>query len=194
MKEKTIDVHTARRLLAHYQTPDHVIRHCMMVARVSSGIAEALNQHGFQLSEELIAGASMVHDIARIHKAHEEVGAALLEEEGYLKEATIVRHHMHHDVSNQLSEIREIDLVCLGDRMVKEDQFVGLEVRMEYILRKWEGHPGAEKIIREKVQNQKQLIREIEAVTGLTIEEILQKKGSETYEFTEADRATPEKD
>lgn len=194
MNEKHIDIDTARKLLQHYETPDHVVRHCKAVARVSTSLASALKEKGFQLSEELVFGSAMVHDIARVFDAHEEVGASLLEEEGYPEEAAIVRHHMHHDVASSIRKIREIDLVCLGDRMVKEDQFVGLDVRMEYILKKWEGHPKAETIIREKVRIQKQLIREIEELTGLTLDEILEKKGPDTDEFTEKNRTIAEED
>lgn len=194
MKEKYMDIQTARKLLQQYETPDHVVRHCTTVARVSASLASALKEQGLPLSEELVLGSAMVHDIARIYDAHEEVGAALLEEAGFPAEAAIVRRHMHHDVTESIQNIREIDLVCLGDRMVKEDQFVGLDARMEYILKKWEGHPKAETIIREKVRIQKQLIREIEEMTGLTLEEILEKKGPDKDEFTEENRTFTEKD
>ena len=105
MNEKHIDIDTARKLLQHYETPDHVVRHCTTVARVSTSLASALKEKGFQLSEELVFGSAMVHDIARVFDALEEVGASLLVEEGYPEEAAIVRRHMHHEVAPSIRDM-----------------------------------------------------------------------------------------
>lgn len=176
MTEKRIDKEIALGLMKNFGTPEHVIRHCMAVSDVARALGNLLNQHGLTLSTDLVYGAAMVHDIARIHDFHEEIGATLLCKHGYVAEAEIVRHHMGHEVALHINDITELDLVCLGDRMVKEDQFVGLDIRMKYILEKWKGNPNAEKIIRKKVENQKALIKEIELLTGCSLEEIMEKK------------------
>ncbi len=181
-----IDLATAEELWARYETPEHVARHCAMVAQVAAGLTATLNRCGYRFSEEIIFGAALTHDIARVQQSHEKAGAEILKREGYPEEAAIVLAHMHHSIAEELSLVREVDLVCLADRMVLEDRFVGLADRMAYVLQKWKGDPEAERVIRQKIRQQEQLIREIESVIGRTLEELLEEKGIRTHESPKA--------
>jgi putative nucleotidyltransferase with HDIG domain len=138
-------------LLKEHQTPDHVIRHCIKVTDTALKIADALNQKGLSLDLGLIQGAGLIHDIARVEEKHWEIGAEIASELGYYQEAEIIRAHMFYNCNPNEDEINETDIICLSDRMVKEDEYVGLENRMHYI---WinQGEPDAVKHISDRTQ------------------------------------------
>jgi hypothetical protein len=163
-------------LLESYGTPPHVVAHCMEVARVATRLAEALNAGGCSLDLRLTETASLLHDMARLSEAHWDVTADILESAGHPEEAGIIRIHMHHQFPRSGSCPTEADIVCLADRIVLEDHFVGLDERMEYIIRKSGGSPE----VRDKIEGVKRhvggFIREIEKRTGESLEETAQRK------------------
>jgi len=166
-------------LLKEYKTPEHVIRHCIAVTETALTIGEALRSHGFDFDLELVQSAGLIHDIARVEDKHWEVGATIAERLNFQEEANIIRVHMFHAPPTCVEEISEVDLVCLGDRLVKEDQYVGLNVRMQYILDKARTHGNKkdEKIIKEKTAYMQKLLNDIEEKINITIEELIEKKG-----------------
>lgn len=169
-------------LLESYGTPPHVIAHCMEVARVALRLGEALNAAGCALDLRLVETAALLHDMARVSDAHWDVTADFLQSAGHPEEAEIIRIHMHHQFPTAGTCPTEADIVCLADRIVLEDHFVGLEERMEYIIRKSGGSPE----VREKIEGVKRhvgnFIREIEHRTGQSLEQTAQRK-DETDEF-----------
>ena len=66
------------------------MRHCMAVANVALTIAQALNEHGFSLDMDLIKGAGLSHDAARVRARHWDVMADRLAEMGYPEESIMV--------------------------------------------------------------------------------------------------------
>lgn len=167
----------ALQLLEKNETPNHVVQHCMAVANASVLLATELNKCGYNLSIEVIEGAAMIHDIARVYEDHELLGAEIAEKHGFHQEAVIIRKHMHYAITTDIECITEIDIVCLGDRMIKENQYVGLKKRMDYILEKWHGNEKAEAIIRGKVREQSALLLEIEKIIGISMDELIDEKG-----------------
>lgn len=161
-------------LYKKYQTPDHVILHCRAVADTAVKIGEALNAHGFSLDIPLIRGAALAHDVARVHEKHWEVGAYILENLGYTDEADIVRVHMRYDFQ-PFEKLSETDLVCLGDRLVKEDEYVGLDERIDYILKKAPDDPDVQKRILSKKEETRQFMKQIEGAIGQTIDNLCEK-------------------
>lgn len=123
-------------LLKENGTPERVIRHCRAVSETASRIAEELNRSGCHFDVELIRSSGLIHDVRRTDPDHAASGADLLESIGYPDEAAIVRDHMRHRF-RALSEADETDIVCLGDRLVEEDQYVGLHERIAYLIHKW---------------------------------------------------------
>jgi len=164
--------------LENNQTPEHVIGHCMEVARVSEILAIELNKYGYNLSVDVIKGAAMLHDIARVNEDHGEVGAKIVESKGYQKEACIIKNHMHYSITNDIKCLTEIDIVCLGDRMVKENKYVGLKLRMEYILNKFKNNPQAEEAIKNRIVEHIMLLKEIEKLIGKSIDNLMVEKGN----------------
>lgn len=160
-------------LLKEYNTPPHVIRHCVKVTETALKIGIALNQKGYNLDLGLIQGAGLIHDIARVEDKHWEIGAKIASDFGFYQEADIIKVHMSYSCDPDKEEIKEVDIICLSDRMVKEDQYVGLEMRMQYILDKFRENQEAIKYIREKIKDNKKMIRKIEKIIGTSLDSLM---------------------
>ena len=175
MKQKHPDRQECLNYLKEYNTPAHVVGHCKAVAETAYRIGKALNEHGYDLDLELVLASGLIHDIARVEDEHWNRGAEFMEKLGYQQEADIIRVHMHYTPFSQVKDIDETDLVCLGDRLVREDQYAGLDKRMEYIVRKAEkaGRPGAAEAIARKKKETRAFIEGIEAVIGMTIDQLM---------------------
>lgn len=161
-------------LLEEYGTPPHVIRHCIGVADTALQLGKALNEKGYQLDLGLIQRAGLLHDIARVKKDHWIVGADLMIEKNLLKEAEIIREHMTYGTDPNTTDFKEIDIVCLSDRMVKEDKFVGFHVRMSSILEKFKGNELAEKRISARMAETELVIKNMESVLGMPIDQLIE--------------------
>lgn len=175
MKQQHPDRQECLRLLKEHQTPAHVIRHCIAVGDTALKIGTALNEKGYHLDLGLIHAAGLLHDIARKEDEHWNRGAELAERMGYNQEADIIRVHMHYSPFSPVDQLTETDIVCLGDRTVKEDEYVGLDKRMQYIIDKvrYHGRPGSEERILEKKEEAKKLIEEIQQVIGMTLDQLM---------------------
>ncbi len=175
MKHPTTE--ECRKFLNEYGTPSHVQRHCTAVADTAYAIGKELNAKGFTFNLDLIRAAGMLHDIARTEEKHWEVGAEIVRRLGYEKEADIIKVHMTYSPFSQLENADETDLVCLGDRLVKEDRYVGIDERIDYIINKAEknGHPEARPVILEKKKETERFIRQIAEAVGMSMDDIIEK-------------------
>ena len=171
---KRITEEECEELFQKYKTPAHVIGHCRAVSNTAVTIGRKLNEHGFALDLDLIKGAGLVHDVARVSEEHWEVGAKILEDLGYRDEADIVRVHMRYDF-HDFDRLDETDLVCLGDRLVKEDQYVGLSDRIDYIIHKAGDRPEVTSRILEKKAETQHFMNKIEECIGQTIDSLFTK-------------------
>lgn len=160
-------------LLAANGTPPHVIRHCTAVADVALKLAGALNQVGYQLDPALIQAAALLHDVARVEEQHAKIGAKIAEEQGYLQEAEIIAVHMSYNTDIAQQNWKEVDILCLADRMVKEDQYVGLAVRMQYVLDKFRDKPKIYEELTLRIKNNKKLVQQIEELIGMSMDALM---------------------
>ena len=172
--DKNISREKCFDLLKEYGTPSHVVKHCIAVSEVAVKIAEELNKKDFNLNVELIRGAALIHDIARVEDRHWETGSKIVADMGYEEEADIIFHHMFYTIVDDISKISEIDMVCLGDRLVKEDKYVGLDVRIKYVIEKalTVGNNDTIEIIKRKTLITKRLISQIEEYIGITLDQL----------------------
>ncbi|NLD20407.1 MAG: HD domain-containing protein [Clostridiales bacterium] len=163
-------------LLNKYDTPDHVKKHCRAVADTAYVIGCALKEKGFSLDTDLIMSAGMLHDILRVRDKHWEAGADLVKSLGYRAESEIIRVHMTYSPFSHIEDVTETDLVCLGDRLVKEDRYVGLDERIQYIIDKAvnKGKPEAKPFILEKKKDTQRFIDEIEEVIGAPVDRLME--------------------
>ncbi len=170
-EKKRLTEEACRDLYRQYGTPEHVIRHCEAVSMVAVTIGKQLNGCGYSLDVPLIKGAGLIHDVARLSEDHGHVAAKILDELGYHDEADIVREHMIYDF-HDFAHLNETDLVCLADRLVKEDRYVGLDERIDYILHKAPQIPQVQNRICQKKRETRRLMDEIEAAIGCTIDSL----------------------
>ena len=162
------------QLYIENNTPAHVIRHCKAVCMVALTIAEKMNEHGSCFDLALIEGAALAHDVARVDEDHGSVGVRILEEHGYHDEAEIVKVHMMYNL-NEFENLNETDMVCLGDRLVKEDRYVGLDERIKYILDKAPQYiPGVREHILETREKTRVLLDRISEYIGQSIESLFE--------------------
>ncbi|MDR1245770.1 MAG: TIGR03960 family B12-binding radical SAM protein [Clostridiales Family XIII bacterium] len=153
-------------------TPEHVIRHCLAVSNASRLIGIALSETGVSLDTELITSAALLHDIARTEKDHARVGAELLRKQGFERIASIVSQHMEHKFPDSLADVTELDAVCLGDRVVRENICVGFEKRMEDVFARFAHQPNAIAKITANIERSRAFIRAVEERVCRSMDEI----------------------
>ena len=156
-------------LFQEYNTPPHVQRHCNEVARVSKILAEALNEHGYNIDVNEVFGAASVHDVVRLMDHHDVEGAKILEARNHPKEANLVLQHMHYGPFHAVDQLEEIDILCLADRTVKENQYVGIDRRMDYLLQKPNMNERKRIGINHAREETRVLIGEIEEIIGCSL-------------------------
>lgn len=173
-KNNNNNIKKCENILIENHTPSHVIGHCKAVTNVAVKLAKALNKAGFSFDIEIITTAAMLHDIKRTEKEHAAVGAELISNYEYDPKVTqIVADHMTHNFMPDLESLTETDIVCLGDRMVKEDAYVGFDSRMQDILSRFKDNKDAIQRIGQRMKTTKQLIGEIEKKIGESVDSLI---------------------
>ena len=97
-----------------------------------------------------------------------------LEDMGYMEESILVRNHMTGTGYNDISKVNEMDMIWLGDRLVKEDQYVGIDERFEYIIEKARSM-GAEDHIKDILESKvdmQRLLDQIQEVIGQSVDSL----------------------
>jgi len=173
MKNEHPDREKCLKMLAEYNTPQHVVRHCVAVTDAALKIAGALMEKGFSFDLPLITAAGLLHDIARVEDKHWLVGAEFAHMCGYDEEAEIIRDHMTHTFNTDLKDLKELDIVCLADRLVLEDAYVGIDARIEYLIKKINADKETTDYIMAKKEITRSLVKNIEKIIGKTIEELI---------------------
>ena len=155
-------------LLIEYGTPKGVIAHCRKVAQVAEAVALELNRCGLKLNISLVVAAGCLHDIARVHSKHDIVGADYLTSIGMKQVADIIENHTFYHIEHKGFQIDEKDVLCIADRVVIDDSYVGPEKRMEYIIEKAVKKFGEEKRrdLEKTAANFVEYIRELESFMG----------------------------
>jgi len=131
------------------------------------------NARSFDLKLTLAAG--LLHDMARVEDRHWDAAADFCRQEGLPEEEKIIRIHMQYEFTTDARHLTEADLVCLGDRLVLEDRYAGIDKRMDYIIAKAErqGHMEARAVILKKKEETKVLLRELEERIGTSLDELM---------------------
>jgi len=162
-----------RKILADYGTPENVIGHCEAVAHCALVVARALNEKGYALDLALIRAAGLLHDVARVEKDHQKAGAALLRQLGYPEVAAIIDVHMTYPAFSPIACFNETDVVCLGDRLCKFDEYVGLEERMNYIMDKFRDNKEAIRTIEANKKKVAATMEELKDVLGKSVDALM---------------------
>lgn len=141
--------------------PEHVRAHCRAVGELAGWMAERLTEHGACLDIELCRSGGYLHDLCRLSEHHEAKAGAFLRERGYMALAEIVERHRGFDTEPE-TVCEEGAIVCLADKLVREDQRVSLEVRYRKAL----SHHSVKKRIMRDIEICRRLKEEFEVMTG----------------------------
>lgn len=153
-------------------TPNHIRAHCNAVAEVAYRIGTFLNEKGQHLDVETIVGAARVHDMARLQPSHDLVGATILHQYGYDAEANLVMQHTHYFPFHELNSFEEQDVLCLADRTVRENAFVGIDERFRHLAEKPGVTPELRKEMDEVLDETHAFIDRVVQVVGVSLEEL----------------------
>ncbi len=168
-------------LLSLLDTPDHVVRHCCAVSATAQAVADALLPSAPSLDIGLVSAAGLLHDMARTSGRHDLVGEALLSNLGLRRLAAIVGAHMVLPADLlESSDLTEEHLVYLADKLVDEDQVVGLEERTSRALRKARDSgagPEALDSLAARMQAARAIQNRIEAFLDRPLAEVLTRAG-----------------
>jgi molybdenum cofactor cytidylyltransferase len=161
-------------LLRHIAAvPVELQRHCRQVAAAAVALAKALRAAGISLDIDLIQAAALLHDIAKGHKQHAQVGAGWLEDMGFGRIAGVMA--VHHDLAfNPAEPLTARHILYLADKYVHQDRFIPLQRRFQAALDRF----GADPAIRDKIVRRQQaaqaICRFIENVVHTPVAELIQ--------------------
>jgi putative nucleotidyltransferase with HDIG domain len=153
-----------------------LIKHCRAVSRVALTLARQLNRAGCGLDLDLLAAASLLHDVARGRKNHALEGAAMLRELGYGTVAEIVAVHMDIVVKNG-EPIGESEVLYLADKMTRRDRYVTVEERFANRLHSLESDPAVSKAVMERLLNAQAIRSRIEQRLGCPVSDVMAAEG-----------------
>ena len=135
--------------------------HCRAVGELAGRMAECLTEHGACLDIELCRSGGYLHDLCRLSKDHEAKAGAFLRDRGYLALAEVAEQHRGFDTEPE-SICEEWAVVCLADKLVREDRRVSLEERYQ---KAFAHQPVKERILKD-IKICQRLIKEFEVMTG----------------------------
>jgi molybdenum cofactor cytidylyltransferase len=161
----------ARRILQAESLPEGIKIHCRRVAEVTKAIGERISMFDRKINIDLAVAAAMVHDIKRLEKNHAQSGAIYLTTLGYPRIGTVVGAHTGLGINQD--RIREKELLYLADKLVLEDEIVGLEKRFAMAFRRYEGNLQAITAINEKASAAQKIKHNIEELIGTLVENVI---------------------
>lgn len=125
-----------QELFRVFGTTERTRAHCEAVCRVALTLADGIPG----INRKLLLVAAEIHDAARSQKNHPAILADELERKGYKYLASVVRVHM--DLPDAMSvSISEHALLYLADKLVIEDQYVGIERRFRPAEERFRNEP-----------------------------------------------------
>jgi molybdenum cofactor cytidylyltransferase len=171
-----LDEEECMAIYSQLNSSDKIIQHGKMVAILAECIAIALNKKGYALKIPLLKSAAFLHDIGKGKHHHAKIGAQIMKEYGYEEIADIIACHMDIRVE-QITEISEKEVVYLADKLIKEDQFVGIEARFKGSIERFAQEPKILQSVLERLKSAHSIQIKIEEVIGMPIKTFLKDIG-----------------
>lgn len=103
----------------------HIKKHCDAVTDAALMICDKLTENGVTLDRNLLECSCLLHDIARLEKPHEEIGAKYISAIGWSDAGNVIRQHAEPDSD----EINEAAVLSTADKITREDERVTIEER-----------------------------------------------------------------
>lgn len=124
-----MDEEEIHRLYRKCRTPDPVIRHMEAVAAYMDTLQKIIDPDQKSYDWKLLRQAALVHDLMRTSRRHAQEGAGVLEKEGYMEAAVLVRDHHSPGKTMETEPLSMEDILFYADKRVKNETIVPLDVR-----------------------------------------------------------------
>lgn len=157
-------------LFAEYQVPEAVIRHAQAVADIAVRIADAMIAANLTVNRELVHAAALLHDVAKGHPRHAEVGASMLRSRGMIRVAEVVGAHT--EILFQ-GIVDERAIVYLADKLIAGEDLVGLDERFRNALERFVDCPDALAAARRRKADAERIAAAIESMLSMPLTVIL---------------------
>jgi uncharacterized protein len=134
------------QLMCDMQMPEHIMAHSIQVCRVGVCLVDFLKLQGFQMDEQLVIAAALLHDITKnrsfeTEENHALTGGQFLTDLGYPQVGELVRQHVRLDDYSDQKRLTEAEIINYADKRVLHDRIVSLEQRMSYIRERYGQRP-----------------------------------------------------
>ena len=148
------------KILKDNNVPDNIIAHSKQVCNVALKIADLLEKKGIKINRDLIAAASLLHDVRKLSpNDHVIEGYEFIKSLGYPEVAVIIKKHgmVHLDNEDFMPKTWEEKIVFYADKRVKNDKIVSVDERFEYTKKKY-NHYDIEKELEFAKKIEKELL------------------------------------
>jgi len=113
---------------------NHIVSHCMAVARVALFLSEELNKRGQGIDLRLVEAASLLHDLTKTEclktkEDHARTASECLKGLGYERVGQIVAEHVVLAGEKDAGRVSEEEIVNYADKRVQHDRIVSLRER-----------------------------------------------------------------
>lgn len=168
-----------------YEMPPHIRNHSIMVERIATILAAALQETGVVLSLEIVRAGALLHDIAKFSclrsaEDHSAKGREICIRNGLDEIADIVGEHVRMRDHRPECPITEKEIVYYADKRVNHDAVVSLAQRLEYLLERYgRGMQPLSRAIMDNFKVCKEVERKIFARLGFMpedLDEMVQRK------------------
>jgi molybdenum cofactor cytidylyltransferase len=173
-EESSLTTDEALFILGAAGTPANVVEHCRAVAAVGGRLAEALQPRLPALDVALVRAGCLLHDVARLLPDHAALAQEVLANLGLPRLGAVVGRHMQLAPGfPQMPGVTEAELVYLADKLVADDQLVGLDEREARALQNAGPNPERVAAIRARIGDARLIAENVGAVLGRPFSEAL---------------------
>ncbi|OQX04900.1 MAG: hypothetical protein BWK80_52995 [Desulfobacteraceae bacterium IS3] len=156
-----------------FDVEEKIWLHCQEVARVALCMGKALNAAADPgLDLDLIAAASLLHDLARKEPSHAAAGARILENMGYSAVAELVKTHIDIHIRED-EPIQESEILYIADKLVQGDRVVSIEERFSEKRNRFADKPEAKAAVESRFMNALKIRQRFESRTGKDLYAVL---------------------
>ncbi len=171
------DVAGCLRLLSRGEGADRVIRHCLAVAEVAFYLAQELRARGVEVDPLLVHRGGLLHDLDKVATLgtgyrHGALASLWLRRAGQGALADIAEQHVASALVGRSGDFLswEVRVVNYADKLVEEDQLVGLDSRWKGLTSRY---PQYRPVLEEAYPVLLRLERELGRLLGRNPEEVL---------------------
>jgi uncharacterized protein len=127
---------------------DHIMKHCLQVAKVALLISNELNRRGQNLDLGVVEAASLLHDLTKAESLktredHAATAALVLKGMGYERVGEVIAEHVELSEGKDPFSISEEEVVNYADKRVRHDRIVSLEERFHDLKERYGKTPRA---------------------------------------------------